>query len=728
MPHPKRSALFISVASLEKNYAKLCMHVHRCSFPFRRLQQQIKAGAERVAELEGQVSFLERQRVDVWASATAGGALGGSRGGSATNRLSKAASATTTVTPGVAVSLSRSMNGAPNSAGLRKSANNGAAPRARGAGGGTLGATPVNGHGSGAAAAAAGDDDEYAVAAETAFAEMPRWPTEHAHENGHGHGTGAAASRDGWERGGNDADLHPRSHGGGGPSGLSGGASTGVGGPRQTGEEYVGRSPSSTRANGITAPGSPQYENGPGWGQGQQQQHRRDRQAGSFDGGRDAHWGDEAVGVERERYVGDENSGRPGGGGGGSGSGGGVPWQVEHAGARRDPDDPAPPTASRMRGGAAVTPSDRFQRMPGESEERRFDDHHGHNHHPRQQQQPQQQPQQQQQPSRQHELGGDATPVGQDGGGSDDRGTGNGNVGNMKPPLNSSWGGRRLAASSDGVKYDPMRYEKAIAFDDAAVAERGGGGTAATYPDHPPQGERESGGGGGGGGGGGESGRALRSSSSDNGRAAAAAAAALDRTSYLRHSDAGGVRVRERSDPRSAESYREAATAATAAAAAGAGAAGDVERQAEAGVYSSVGPQGWGRRTETPPVGDTRREERRETHDSSAFAGDGERPSTGQQQHHQHHQAATTQTLEAPGQRRMSHSTERERTRVVPGTPAAPPAAADFIAPAVGGAGMGVPAGSGGGGGRGKVEHVLRDGRRVILFANGTQKVCRGGR
>ncbi|CAN0018540.1 unnamed protein product, partial [Ectocarpus sp. 12 AP-2014] len=36
----------------------------------RRLQQQIKGGAERIAELEGQVSFLERQRVDVWASAT----------------------------------------------------------------------------------------------------------------------------------------------------------------------------------------------------------------------------------------------------------------------------------------------------------------------------------------------------------------------------------------------------------------------------------------------------------------------------------------------------------------------------------------------------------------------------------------------------------------------------------------------------------------------------------
>ncbi|CAM9979421.1 unnamed protein product, partial [Hapterophycus canaliculatus] len=64
----------------------------------RRLQQQIKAGAERVAELEGQVSFLERQRVEVWTSATGGGLSAPIGGG----RASK-----TTPTPG----LSRSMNG-----------------------------------------------------------------------------------------------------------------------------------------------------------------------------------------------------------------------------------------------------------------------------------------------------------------------------------------------------------------------------------------------------------------------------------------------------------------------------------------------------------------------------------------------------------------------------------------------------------------------------------------
>ena len=44
-----------------------------------RLHQQIKSGAERIAELEGQVSFLERQRVDVWASNTAGAGLGAGR-------------------------------------------------------------------------------------------------------------------------------------------------------------------------------------------------------------------------------------------------------------------------------------------------------------------------------------------------------------------------------------------------------------------------------------------------------------------------------------------------------------------------------------------------------------------------------------------------------------------------------------------------------------------------
>ncbi|CAN0055077.1 unnamed protein product, partial [Choristocarpus tenellus] len=38
-----------------------------------RLQQQVKAQAVRVSELEGQVSFLERQRVEIWASVVGGG-------------------------------------------------------------------------------------------------------------------------------------------------------------------------------------------------------------------------------------------------------------------------------------------------------------------------------------------------------------------------------------------------------------------------------------------------------------------------------------------------------------------------------------------------------------------------------------------------------------------------------------------------------------------------------
>ncbi|CAM9120358.1 unnamed protein product [Scytosiphon promiscuus] len=88
----------------------------------RRLQQQIKAGAERVAELEGQVSFLERQRVEVWASATAG-SLGAPVGG---GRIPPKA--------GVASGLSRSMNG--ESVGAPRHAAMGTARSSRGASGG----------------------------------------------------------------------------------------------------------------------------------------------------------------------------------------------------------------------------------------------------------------------------------------------------------------------------------------------------------------------------------------------------------------------------------------------------------------------------------------------------------------------------------------------------------------------------------------------------------------
>lgn len=82
----------------------------------RRLQQQIKAGQERVQELEGQVAFLERQRVEVWASTTKGlGALGrtpskSANAGNNSNGAGERASSRSRMTPSQ-TSVRRSANG-----------------------------------------------------------------------------------------------------------------------------------------------------------------------------------------------------------------------------------------------------------------------------------------------------------------------------------------------------------------------------------------------------------------------------------------------------------------------------------------------------------------------------------------------------------------------------------------------------------------------------------------
>ncbi|CAM9929599.1 unnamed protein product [Ectocarpus sp. 12 AP-2014] len=522
----------------------------------RRLQQQIKGGAERIAELEGQVSFLERQRVDVWASATGGGSgtLGGTGG-----RPSKAS----VVTPAV----SRSMND-----GVRKSSNGAAKARAGGARSRvatvTLSAEAEPARGAGSRRPAERGHDQEARKQEATTARRQD-------------GSGAA-----WERGG-DADVREEETRGFGEGGVIVARER-----RQDGGVHY--SEPSVR-NGARS-GIYQYQEEDDRGE----QHRWSRQAGGGNGGSSTRWEE---GEEEE----EEGGGR-------------------HVDGRTS------------RGGG--------HQRDGEV------------------------------------LVGDKAGPGADEGNGIERANGGDELGS------SSAGVRRSTArvsSSDGFKYDPMRYEMAPGSDPRVYPHQGG----------------------------------VRSSSSGDGRRSMAA---LDRTSALRRSDAGGgggmrtgFSAGDHDDhPRQ---FRDTPR----------------EDQDSAAAFGDAR----GRNGNAGGDGDSRLDphERRELNGTrgeegeSAIAGGGGGDGSLVQGEHDPAAGATRIAGHAHegGRGPVTEREEKARGQGSAGAPGAnvQPAAAAAAATAgfagSTGAARSLPTGSGSGSG-GKMEHVLRDGRRVILFANGTQK------
>ncbi|CAN0017994.1 unnamed protein product [Ectocarpus sp. 8 AP-2014] len=262
--------------------------------------------------------------------------------------------------------------------------------------------------------------------------------------------------------------------------------------------------------------------------------------------------------------------------------------------------------------------------------------------------------------------------------------------------LGSSWGGVRRStarvSSSDGFKYDPMRYEMAPGSDPRVHPHEGG----------------------------------LRSSSIGDGRQSMAA---LDRTSALRRSDApggGGMRTGSsagdhhyhprqlRENPRGDQDSAAAAMGDARGRNGNAGGDGD----------SRLDPH------ERRELNGTRGEE-----GDSAIAGGGGGGGGGNGSLERGEHDAAAGAMRIAGQAHEGGRgpvTEREEkarghgSAGAPGANVQPPAAAAATAGFAGssGAARSLPTGSGGSGSGsgGKVEHVLRDGRRVILFANGTQK------
>lgn len=635
-------------------------------------------------------------------------ALASSKGAGVLGGVGGASKASTT--PG----LSRSMNGGTTS--VRKSANSIA--RARGA----LGVSATDGSsstarvGGGRSTAAAGVGF---VSVESASAGRSRWPVERNQEQEHERHEQEVfpeerplAARESWERRQEEEEegANMRFHHGVSEGGE---ASAARGVWRQGGGQRIRKNASSTPVNvngSADHDGAHQYEGDPG--RQPRHAHRWAGEEGLDDGGQDARWEEEA-GAEGGRRLDSQNPGRP--------SDGGLPWRAEHGGAAagRDPNGSSGRSASsRVHDGADQPLSDGFRRthgVDGERNEPRFGgDGSGRD-----------RGRDEQQPGRQRELHyGAAAPAFSHGAGVEIRGRqdgealarddasfyrdSNGSDGNPQP-LDSSWGVRRSSASSpDGVKYDPMRYEKAVVSQGAAGAGAGAaeggehGAWAGAHPD-PPRGERA------GGGGRGEGMRSINSDGRQSMRASASAAVAtLDRTSPLRHSDAAGMGGGRWAHPRFRQALQE-----------GPAAADDAERrQATAGDSGGDGvgarPQDWER------LNGTREEGRKVGH--PAFTG-------GRSRHERAHQQvamAMTQSVDGADED-VSRSAERDRAHVVGGAGKPDTATTADGLNASAGAGRGLPAGGGasgsGSGSGGKVEHVLRDGRRVILFANGTQKV-----
>ncbi|CAM9630251.1 unnamed protein product [Pylaiella littoralis] len=667
----------------------------------RRLQQQIKAGAERVAELEGQVSFLERQRVDALARSKGAGVLGG------VGRPSKASAS---------AGMSRSVNGGTMS--IRKSANSIAMVRGAPGLAATEGASVTARGGGGRGTVATVD-----FAAESSSARRSRWPAKRNQEQEYEGGEREAfaeeraiAARDRWERQQEEEEVaegaNARSHRGESRSGSQGRATAARGGWKQDGGDRFGSNAYTSPVHESADPGLRQYEGEPGQQLGHE--HRWAGDEGVGDGGRDARWEEEAVGEGGRQHLDSEAPGRR--------SDGGLPWRTDHSDARRDPNGSnGRSAASRMHGDAGQPPLNGLQhtdRAAGGSNGPRFRDCDrvpDEQHPDRQQEVHHAAASTFLRPTRM-EINGrrgsealvrEGAAVSRESNGDGDR-----------PPLEASWRVRRSASSPDGVKYDPMRYETAVvsqgsAAAAAAAAAEGGehGAWAGAYPDLT-RGERAGG-------------REGMRTSSSHGRqsmraSASAAVVALDRTSALRHSDAAGTTGMGRGvgHPQFGEVLLEGA------AGAGAAGAGDDDDdddarvgQAEAGDSSSGGgggggggarPQNWGRFND---------EDRKEDSEfgNPAFTGGRSRPERGRKQ------AAMAQTVSgADGV--VSHPAERERAHVYGGAGAAPDPTAVESLSASAGAGRELPSGSGASGSGGKVEHVLRDGRRVILFANGTQK------
>lgn len=607
--------------------------------------------------------------------------------------------------------MSRSLSSGTTS--VRKSANGIARARSASGVSATEGSSRTARGGEGRSSAANVDF----VSVESAPARRSRWPVERNQEQEHERGEQdlfpeerPVAARDSCERRQEDEEEGEdmRFHRGESCCVSEGGATTAArGGWRQDGGgERIGNNASLTppvniNVNGSAGHGARQYEGDPGRQPGQA--HRWAREEGLGGGGQDARWEEEA-GAEGGRRLDSRNPDRP--------SDGGLPWRAEHAGAAgRDPNGSSGRSAtSRLHEGADQPPPGGFRRthgVDGEGNEPRFGgDGHG-RHHDRDRDE--------KQPGRQQELHyGAASAFSHRAGVEEIGGRQNGealarddasyyrdsNSNGNSQALESSWGVRRSTSSPDGVKYDPMRYEKAARVSQGAAAEGGEHGAwAGAHPD-PPRGERAGGGGGG-----------MRSVNSDGRQSmrasASAAVATLDRTSPLRHSDAAGMGTGREIHPR----FRQALQEGPAASGVSAAAADDAERrQATAGDSGGGGdevrPQEWERLNGA-------REGGREV-DQPAFTG-------GRGRHEQGQQQPVNGADEGVGR-----SAERGGAHVY-GVTGEPDAAAADGLNASAGAGGGLPAGSRasgvGGGSGGKVEHVLRDGRRVILFANGTQKV-----